>query len=678
MSTRRAQPLNCLQSWPLQVRSPRGARRAGALALSAMLALGSLSAAHAQSYLEDETTRTRSTNQQRESTTETDDARSTTRLRQNGNRLDERSTLTDKERLNEESLLRRRKTPYVASEFERYVQKALGQDKKIESRDAIGEEQLPPPTIKRFGAELLLPTVEDLRKEPSTNAGTTVPPDYVLGVGDEVMVNAWGAVDADLRLVVDRSGRISIPRVGPILVAGVRFADLNNVLRQRIGTVFKNFQVSASLGRLRAVRVYVTGFAQRPGAHTVSGLSTLVNALIEAGGPSASGSFRRIELRRGGELVTTLDFYKLLIKGDKTSDRLLQAEDVIYVGPSGPQVAIVGSVNKPAIFEMSPSENLEDVLNMAGGFNAVADTSRVAVQRIDFTKEDQVVELQLPAQASARLKNGDIVRTFSLVSLAHPRDARSKRVRVEGEVLHPGEYVLPAKSTLADAIAKAGGVTQQAYIFGTEFTRDSVRASQQENYDRALRDLETEFTRNTSTQRALSADEAAAQTARASGATRLIERLRAVRPNGRIVLQLAPNAAALPNLMVEDGDRISIPAKPNTVAVFGSVFNGGSYLYTEGSSIEDALRQAGGPTRGADTNSVFVLRANGSVVSTRQSNSGWLSLGQSFSGIAALPGDTVFVPEELNKTTFAQEAKEWTQILYQFGLGVAALKTLQN
>jgi protein involved in polysaccharide export with SLBB domain len=163
-----------------------------------------------------------------------------------------------------------------------------------------------------------------------------------------------------------------------------------------------------------------------------------------------------------------------------------------------------------------------------------------------------------------------------------------------------------------------------------------------------------------------------------AGTTRLIERLRAVRPTGRVVLDLTDASRDLPTLPVEDGDRLYVPARPNTVGVFGSVFNGGSYLLKPGNSIDDIVKLAGGPTRGADTGSMFVLRANGSVVSARQSSSGWLSTGNSLASTAALPGDTVFVPEELNKTTFVQEAKDWTQILYQFGLGAAALKTIKN
>lgn len=548
--------------------------------------------------------------------------------------------------------------PYVSSEFERYVQRAAG--------DAF--------EIRRFGSELMSSTG---RNGMAQENSSQIPQDYVISIGDEILVTLWGSVDADLRLAVDRSGRITLPRVGPVAVAGLRYGDLASAIDQRVGQVFRNYKLSASLGKLRSIRIYVTGFTQRPGAYTVSSLATLVNALMQAGGPSGAGSFRQIELRRAGKLLSSFDFYDLLLKGDKSADRALQGEDVIHIGPIGTQVALIGSVNKPAIFELKQGETLDDLLAMAGGFTALADRSRLTVEHVDQRRDTRISELALPQQAAQKPRSGDLLRAFSAVDAALPQHKQNKRVKVEGEVQRPGEFILPANSSLADAIRAAGGLTPDAYVFGTDFSRETVRASQQENYERALRDLETEFTRSATTQRTSTADEASAQAARAQGSTKLIDRLRAVKPTGRIVLQLQPNASRLPELTLEDGDRLLIPAKPTTVGVFGSVFNGGSYLYANGGSITDFMKLAGGPTKGADTNSVFVLRANGSVVSSRQ-KSGWLMSGGVLDGLGAEPGDTVFVPEEMNKTTFMQEAKDWTQILYQFGIGAAALKTIKN
>ncbi|MDN3545711.1 MAG: SLBB domain-containing protein [Roseateles asaccharophilus] len=578
-----------------------------------------------------------------------------------------------------QSTLRERKpAPYKPGEFEIYVNKLLGWEpvnSRIQGSDTQAQSATGEPErellVKRLGAELMMPSATD-------DAPRQVPLDYVIGIGDEVQLTLWGSVDADLRLTVDNAGRIVVPRVGPILVAGLRYAELNEAISRRVGQVFKNFQASASLGRLRGIRVYVTGFAQRPGSYNISSLSTIVSALMQAGGPSAAGSFRQIELRRAGKPAVKFDLYDLLLKGNRAADLPLQSEDVVHIGPVGAQLAVLGSINKPVIAEIKPGETIDDALNMAGGFNPVADRSRISIERLSERNDRRVTELALPAQSSQPLSNGDILRAFSSVAATLPQHKQYKRVRVEGEVQRPGEYVLAPNSTINEAIQAAGGMTPLAYVFGTEFSRESVRIKQQENYERALRDLETEFARATSTQRALTADESAAQAARATGTTRLIERLRAVKPTGRVVLQLSADATSLPELTLEEGDRIMIPPRPTTVGVFGSVFNNGSFLWKSGSSVDDALRLAGGPTRGADTSSTFVLRANGSVISAQQTSGGWVSFGSALANVAALPGDTVFVPEEMNKTTFMQSAKEWTQILYQFGLGAAALKTIKN
>jgi protein involved in polysaccharide export with SLBB domain len=322
---------------------------------------------------------------------------------------------------------------------------------------------------------------------------------------------------------------------------------------------------------------------------------------------------------------------------------------------------------------LKPGETLADVLRMAGGLTPVADINRLAVERLDDRNTIRITQLELPQALTGELRNGDVLRAFNSVLAVLPVERQNKRVRIEGEVLRPGEYVLPARSSINDALSVAGGLTPGAYVYGTEFSRESVRVTQQDNYERALRDLEIEFAKASTTLRSNTADEAAAQSQRSAGTTRLIERLRSIKPTGRVVLQVPPESRQLPDLALEDGDRLYVPARPSTVGVFGSVFNGGSYLWSEKRNMDDYLRLAGGPTKGADEASVFVIRANGSVVSNLQ-NKGWLSTRSGeFVGTTAQPGDTIFVPEEINKTTFIQGAKDWTQILYQFGLGIAGI-----
>ncbi len=547
---------------------------------------------------------------------------------------------------------------YVPGEFERFVQRQAG----------------PGADVRRFGADLISGPTDGANVE----ASPLVPVDYIIAPGDEVLLTVWGGVDADLRLVVDRAGRIYVPRVGAIQVSGVRFGELQNVITRRMSQVFKNFELGVSLGQLRGIRLFVTGFVGQPGSYTVGSLSTVLTALLRAGGPAASGSFRAVELRRAGQLMATLDLYELLLKGDRSADPAVQAGDVVHVGPVGVQVGVIGSVNKPSVIEIKRGEGLADALRFAGGFSAVADRSRVAIERLQDRQAARVAQLELPRDLGQMLDHGDVVRAFSAVDIALPSQKRSKRVRIEGEVLRPSEYVLPEGSTLRDVFQLAGGTTPSAYLYATEFSRVSVQQTQQVNYDRALRDLETEMARTSTSQRISGGDDALALTARSTATNQLIERLRSLRPSGRIVLQLKPDVAELPNMALEDGDRIFVPARPNTVGVFGSVFNAATYLHDNGRQLADYLVLAGGPTKGADEKGSFVVRANGTVISGRQRDTSWFGRSTGLDDVPALPGDTIFVPEELNKTTVVQHLKDWTQIFSQFGLGLAAIRILGN
>ncbi len=561
--------------------------------------------------------------------------------------------------------------PYQPSEFEHYVQGQAAAT-QAQPQNEQGTPQGPARPIRRFGASLV---TDDALATANQDPLPVVPADYVVRPGDEVDLTVWGTVDADLQLTVDRSGRISVPRVGSITVAGLRSADLGDAISQRIGQTFRNFKLTATIGQVRPIRVFVSGYVVHPGSITLNGLSSVLHAIMRAGGPSSAGSFRDIHLRRGGREVGTFDLYDLLLKGDRQTDQLVQPDDVVFIGPIGTQVAILGSVNQPAIYELKPGETLEDVLRMAGGFNAVADRSRVTIERLADRSTGKVAELKLPASQHDVLATGDVIRAFSAVDVLLPLDKQNERIRIEGEVVRPGDYILPPGSRIADALRAAGGLTAAAYPFGAEFTRESVRKLQVVNYERALRDFETDIAKTQANQRATSLEEVNTQAASAQANARLLDRLRQIQPTGRVVLQLTPDAVSLPDLPLENGDRLTIPQRATSVEIFGSVFNTGSFVYERGRTTEQYLALAGGPTRGADKRSIFMIRANGSVISAQQGSSFWHS-SSDFSTALVQPGDTIFVPEELNKSTFVQDAKDWTQILYQFGLGLAGIKTL--
>jgi protein involved in polysaccharide export with SLBB domain len=286
------------------------------------------------------------------------------------------------------------------------------------------------------------------------------------------------------------------------------------------------------------------------------------------------------------------------------------------------------------------------------------------------------------------LQPGDTVTIFSQDDVAVPMDKRQVFVRVEGEVKVPGVYQMTAGDTLQGLIAKAGGPTSNAYLFGTGFYREDVKKEQQANLQRAADRLETQLRSEQSRQlanlRGLSSAEAAAMTAQFEAERRTAEeriaRFRKLQPTGRIAFGLDPNErsfARVPQVTLQNGDRLVVPSKPAFVHVFGAVNVEASPLWKPNSRVKDYLRLAG-TTTDADIDNAFVLRVDGTVVSAE--SQGWF-FGK-IGGLEVMPGDTIVVPEKLDKQTawtkFTQGAREWTQILANFGLGAAAIKTLRD
>jgi protein involved in polysaccharide export with SLBB domain len=285
-----------------------------------------------------------------------------------------------------------------------------------------------------------------------------VPSDYIIGPGDELQIKIWGQVEANLRVIVDRSGQIYVPQVGEISVAGIHYGDLEPRLKSDISKIFKNFNVTASIGRLRSIQVIVVGDARYPGTYTISSLSTLVNAIFASGGPTPQGSLRHIQVRRDGATITDFDFYDLLIKGDKSKDVRLQPGDVLYIPHVGPLVAIAGSVNSPAIYEVKNDSTLSDLIDIAGDLSTVADTSKITVERLVDHQARKTLEFPYDAQSHVLpLKNGDIVRVFSIV----PRFEDT--VTLRGNVANPGRYPWKPGMRVRDLIPDAQALLTRRY-----------------------------------------------------------------------------------------------------------------------------------------------------------------------------------------------------------------------
>lgn len=281
-----------------------------------------------------------------------------------------------------------------------------------------------------------------------------------------------------------------------------------------------------------------------------------------------------------------------------------------------------------------------------------------------------------PAQ-NLLLKPGDVVTVFSKGDFGVPIARRTNIVVLEDEFEHPGLYKAEPGETLRQLVVRTGGVTPSAYLFGAVLTRESTRAAQQKSLDEAINRLEGDLQRSLANkaQSGLTTDAESLATQTAAQQA-LLGRLRLLKATGRIVLKPPVDASLqdIPDLPLENGDRLQVPARPATVSVIGSVYNEGSFVYKADQRVADYLAQAGGPIRTADTASVYVLRADGSVISKRQS--GWMM--SSFDSGTVMPGDTIVVPEDFERTTWTKTLKDWGQILYQFGLGAAAIRVLKN
>jgi protein involved in polysaccharide export with SLBB domain len=276
------------------------------------------------------------------------------------------------------------------------------------------------------------------------------------------------------------------------------------------------------------------------------------------------------------------------------------------------------------------------------------------------------------------LAPGDVVTVFSKSDVAAPAGRRPVVVSLEGEFRSAGVYQAQPGETLRQLVVRIGGLTPDAYVFGAEFTRESTRRDQEERLRQTVDQLEQDVQRAAvvRAQNVSSAEDANALKQQTEAQRLVVNRLRTLKPTGRIVLEVPENGttAHLPDMPLEDGDRLFVPKTPAMVNVFGTVFNESAFMFSPDRDVHDYLALAGGPRKQADKKSIYLLRANGTVVSSRQNG----MLGGSISNRRVAPGDTIVVPEDFERTTWMKDLKDWTQVFYQFGLGAAAIKVLQE
>ena len=426
--------------------------------------------------------------------------------------------------------------------------------------DSIREGRLP-----IFGMSLF----EGARNQFQPTPFGPVGPGYRLGPGDELVLILTGGVEEAYDLKVTREGFVVIPDVGQVQVSGLTLGELEDRLYARLGRVFSGvtrgpeatIRFQLSLGELRSNQVYLVGDVQRPGAYQVSAVSTPFNALYQAGGPSATGSFRRVEVRRGGRLVDAVDLYDYLLTGGTTADVQLQDGDRVFIPVVGTRVAVEGEVRRPARYEVLSGETIRDLIAFAGGFQAEAVVRRIQIDRIlpvgqrrpgiDRVLVDVPLDALRPGAPSVALHDGDHVTVFAV------SDERRNRVVLRGEVNRPGMYQWAPGMTLQELIDRADGLAESAYTQRAQIFRlDS-----------------------------------------SDGTRYMIPAALATTPEG---------GAAGPAIRLADRDSVVVfsrakLASVDSVGILGFVKEPGTFAYAQGMTVADLVLAAGGFRPGAET-----------------------------------------------------------------------------
>jgi polysaccharide biosynthesis/export protein len=298
--------------------------------------------------------------------------------------------------------------------------------------------------LKPFGYDLF-------EGVPSTFAPVSdiqVPVDYIVGPGDTLDIQLYGNEPASYELTVERDGRINFPKLGPIMVSGMSFDSARATIEQHVAKQLIGSRVSVTMADLRSIRVFVLGEVNKPGSYTVSGLSTMTNALFVSGGVKKIGSLRNIELKRNGRLVTTLDLYDLLLHGDTSADRQLLPGDVIFIPPIGNTVAVDGAVRRPAIYEMKTERTAAQAIAIAGGLTPDADAKLGQLERIlpSQLREMRNIDLTAAASSTTQLDNGDKLTIPAI------RPTLENSVELTGYVFRPGAFAYHAGLRLSEVL----------------------------------------------------------------------------------------------------------------------------------------------------------------------------------------------------------------------------------
>ena len=486
--------------------------------------------------------------------------------------------------------------------------------------------------------------------------------DYVLDFGDVLEIQILGQRGSISNVGVKRDGSVSVPEIGKIYVAGLKLEEAASKIQKKISATSIGVESFVTLINVRDIQVIVAGNVFNPGPYTLNGNSNVFHALSVSGGPSDIGSFREIELVRNNKVIETIDLYDTFIYGKSSFNQRLRSGDIVFVKPVQNLVSIIGGVKRPFVYELKNSDSLDKAISFANGLSADADTSDVNLYRLIDGKVEGISISSIDELKSFSPVDNDrlVIRRFSFRS-----------VEIVGAVNNPGTYIVNEGEGLLDLIPRAGGYSKNAYPFGgvleNENTKDINEMAAAELYKSFLDNLSNLAGKASSG----SAVEGAAST------SLIMEELKNSPVSGRVsaefdlkVLEDDPSK----DVVLQDGDKITIPEFVNQVYIFGEVSSEGTVRFENGQPVNYYIEKKGGFSSFADEKNVFVLSPNGETFKVSKN----VFMRQP-RDLKIVPGSVIFVPRGVNDGfLITQTAQAYAAILGNIGVSLASISVLKE
>lgn len=471
-------------------------------------------------------------------------------------------------------------------------------------------------------------------------------PDFELGVGDTLIINLWGKLEDKYTLVIDKDGKILIPRIGSVYVVGNTLEEAKEKIKNGLSQKYVNVQFDLSLGNVQDIRVSVLGNVKKPGMFSVNPFAKVVDGLISAGGPTENGSLKSVKLIRGNKVVNVFDYYQFVLKGDDSKNIALQHGDKVFVPICENLIAIRGDVARPGIYEMDKENTLSDVVEIAGGLLPSKFTKKIQVIRFEKSTKQMMVAKEIvfddfnkvkESKDDVKLEYQDTIVVTTEFNFSPFTKDIMNMVTIYGEVTTPGRYIIEDGETLTSLIKRAGGITGFAYPEGAILKKVVVKEKQKEFVNNIVMMKEMDILEEEAKlAKAIVTEEEKRMLQSAIDRKRKALNLFAVKePNGRVIMDLPKIfKGEEDDVVLEKNDDLYIPPIPNWVLVNGAVYNPESVIFEEGQKLSYYLEKVGGPIRTANVDEIYIIKPDGSVI---KKSSGAETISR---------GDIIVVPEK--------------------------------